>query len=347
MRVAAALGLAALVGVAGAAEAQSILQPKLSATVAPQGSATGTLSVGDRSVVTLELTVPAGLSGEPRFPTWGKTWGDAEVVGVEPVERSGGSQGETSFHQRVTVAAFRPGKVPLPPVAVVVPQTGGSRTLSTPAGLALQVASVILGDPKEATAKPPAPPRSLPWGRRFWWTFAAMSIVAVTLGAWVFARRKAAEISAPALPPLEELERELARLAAGIAGLGSIEGGGAPARFAAALSSALRRYLGRELAFPALESTTTEIQRRLRTGKTPEGISRPGVDLLRRLDRIKFSRREAAVPDNSAGEAIFSEAVFSEAITAARAIAAGLDRHLRPAPAPDLPTSAPRSEAAR
>lgn len=300
----------------------------------------GLLTVGDRAVVTLSLEVPtAGLSAEPRFPSWGKTWGDAEVVGVGPVEKSAGASGEINFRQRVTVTAFRIGRVPLPPVAVIVPAAGGSRTLSTPSNLAIEVASVIPGDPKAAEPKPPAAPRSLPWGRRFWWTFAGMSALALALGIWVFARRKAAAIAAIALPPLEELERELARISSG---LGNSVGAEASARVAASLSSALRRYLGRELAFPALFSTSTEIQRRLRAEETPEGISRRGVELLRRLDRIKFARREAAPAENPA-----SEAMFSEAIDAARSVASGLDRHRRPAAPPEAGAPAVHAEAAR
>lgn len=353
----AAWGLAVVVGVAGSVGALA-REAKLVVTVAPVSLSlneatqrtAGTarteqpeaLTVGDRAVVTLELAVPAGLTGEPRFPTWGKTWGDAEVVGVGPVERSAGGSGETTFRQQVTVTVFRTGKAALPPVAVVVPQAGGSRTMSTPASLALDVSSVIPGDPKKAAPKPPAAPRSLPWGRRFWWTFAGMSALALTLGLWVFARRRVAEIAAAALPPLEELERELARIAAG---LGGFEGAGASARIAAALSSALRRYLGRELAFPALESTTTEIQRRLRAEQTPEGISRTGVELLRRLDRIKFSRREATNPESS--ESAASTAIFSAAIAAARSVASGLDRHRRPPAPAESTVGIARAEAAR
>ncbi|MEP7009321.1 MAG: hypothetical protein ABJC13_03265 [Acidobacteriota bacterium] len=345
MRRATAWGLATWIGLAGAAGAQTNGEPTLSAHAESAGPAAGPLTVGDRAVVTLELAVPAGPSGEttgePRFPTWGKTWGDAEVVGVGPVERSAGGSGETTFRQQVAVRVFRTGKVMLPPMAVVVPQAGGSRTMSTPASLALDVSSVIPGDPKAATPKPPAAPRSLPWGRRFWWTFAGMSALAFALGLWVFARKKVAEIAAAALPPLEELERELARIAAG---LGGSEGAAASARIAASLSSALRRYLGRELAFPALESTTTEIQRRLRKEQTPEGISRPGVDLLRRLDRIKFARRAAENPAPPEGSA--SEAMFSEAIAAARSVASGIDRHRRPTPA-EAAVGIERAEAAR
>lgn len=338
MKRAAAWGFVALIGGAPAAHSQEARPASLSATMAPATPNDGALTVGDRATVTLELAAPASEAGEPRFPTWAKSWGEAEVVAAGPVEKSAGS-GKSLWRQRITVVAFRPGKVPLPPVAVVVPAPGGARTLSTPASLALEVSSVIAGDPKQAAPMPPAPPRPLPWGRRFGWTAAAMSAVALALGAWVFARKKPGEIAAAALPPLAELERELARIAVAVAG--NLDEG-APSRIAAALSSALRRFLGREMAFPALESTTTEIQRRLRAERTPEAISRQGVDLLRRLDRIKFSRLAAPPPARSAGEAM-----LSEAIAAARSVAAGLDRHLHPEPAPDAVAATARAEGAR
>ncbi len=277
--------------------------------------------MGDRTVVTLQLVVPtAELADAPRFPTWGKTWGDAEIVSTGPVEQSTGPNGEKQFSQRITLTAFRTGAVALPPVAVVVPMPGGSRTLTTEPSLTLEVASVLPGDPRQAQPEPPAPLRHLPWGQRFWWTLAGFSAAALALGLWVFRRPKTAKSAAPALPPLDELEHELTRIAA------LVETDAAPARLAAALSGALRRYLGRELVFPALESTTTEIQRHLRSGDVPEGSVRSGVDLLRRLDRVKFSRREAAVT--------WSEAAFAGEIAAARSLAAGLDRHLRPTPPP-------------
>ncbi len=349
MRVAGAF-LVALGWMPGAVSGQAVRGPELAVSVAAVNSASnpgatrtagtartekasgeaGALTVGDRAVVTLELVVPtAELAGEPRFPTWGKTWGDAEIVSTGPVERSAGVTGETVLRQSITLVAFRPGSVPLPPVAVVVTTNGGSRTISTPAGLALRIASVIPGDPQQAKPLPPAPPRPLPWGNRFWWTFAGLSLAALALGLWVFRRPKTAASAARVLPPLEELEHELARIAANL----GVEG--RPARIASDLSSALRRYLGRELAFPALLSTTTEIERDLRSGGAPDAIVRKGGDLLRQLDRIKFSRRDAEPPETAGAPA--NETLLVGAIASARTMATGLDRHLRPAPAPEAP----------
>ena len=337
MKKAALWGFVALLGGALAAESQAGRPARLTATVAPENPGARTLTVGDRATVTIELKGPASSSGEPRFPAWDKTWGEAEVLSAGPIEKSGGS-GENLWRQRITVAAFRPGKVTLPPVEVVVPAPNGAIKLRTPTDLALQVSSVIPGDPRQAEPRPPAPPRALPWGARFWWTLAAMGAIAIALGAWVFARRRPAEEAAAALPPLVELDRELARIAALVSG--NLDEGGST-RIAASLSSALRRFLGREMEFPALESTTTEIQRRLGAERTPQAIARQGVDLLRRLDRIKFARL-AAPPARAA-----SEALLCDAIAAARSVAADLDRHLHPEPAPEGIATAPRAEAAR
>jgi hypothetical protein len=58
------------------------------------------------------------------------------------------------------------------------------------------------------------------------------------------------------------------------------------------VSRALRRYLGRALAFPALESTTAEIARRLRRrGAVDPGVAGRIRRLLGECDGVKFARR--------------------------------------------------------
>ncbi len=294
------------------------------------------LTVGDHAVVTIEVASSGAVA--PRFPAWAKSWGEAEVVSATPVERAAGPGGATLWRQKITVAAFKLGRVPLPPVAVTVPDgdAGRGRRLQTPQGLALTVGSVIAGDPRKAQPEPPAMPRSLPWGKRFWWTFSAMAALAAALGAWVFARKRAALAAAAVLPPLEELERELARIAAEIEKGSGLETAG---RTAAALSGALRRYLGRSLGFPALESTTTEIQRRLRIRQAPDGVARSSVELLRGLDRVKFSPRRRGDRSETA-----EKAYFTGAIDAARSIAGDLERHLHPVPVVTDPPGAQPTE---
>jgi len=274
------------------------------------------LTVGDRAQVTLSVAVPAApaLAGEPRFPIWGKTWGAAEVLEVGKVEKVAGPQGGAVYRQRLVVAAFAPGKADLPQVAVDVPFADRTVQYQTPPGLALGVRSVLPPREKDPAPKPkPAdPPRPLPIGAPFWWTLAALSLAATALGWRLWRRHReaaATRAAEPALAPLPELEKSLDRLA-----------GLAPLPAHVGMSLALRRYLGRVLSFPAVESTTGEVRRQLQTRRLPPAAARQALELLHACDLVKFARQETA-PDKAA-----------ERLAATRRVAVEVDAHLRPAP---------------
>jgi hypothetical protein len=246
------------------------------------------VTVGDHVQATIVLRVRAAdLADEPRFPAWGKTWGEAEIVEKgEPVKIS--EQGGIKvYEQRLVLAAFRPGQVPLTPVTILLPTKTGTTQVKTPTGLALAVRSVIPQSEKDPKPKPPAEPRPLPIGERFWWTLAGLS-AACLLAAWLLFRQRRAiaepAVTRPPLAPFEELTVELDRLRSEPSMIVLHTG----------LSLALRRYLGRRLPFPALESTTSEIQRQLLARRMPGPLARQAVELLRACDLVKFARQEVA-----------------------------------------------------
>ncbi len=261
--------------------APAFAQPPVAVTLTPPNP-----TVGDRIEATLTLRVPtAGLVADPRFPAWGKTWGEVEVEGGSRPAKISEQGGTAVWEQRITLAAFKTGNVPLPPVAVAIPYKTGTVQAQTPAGLALAVRSVIPASEKNPSPRPPAPPRSLSLGRRFWWTLAAL--LAACLGAagllWLQKwRAQGAPGARPALPPFEELTAELDRLRSETSMLALHTG----------LSFALRRYLGRRLPFPAVESTTSDIQRQLLARRMPGPLVRQTVELLRACDLVKFARQE-------------------------------------------------------
>jgi hypothetical protein len=246
-------------------------------------------TVGDPIQATIALRVrTTALTGEPRFPAWGKTWGEAEIVEASKPAKVSEQGGIAVYEQRLTLAAFRTGSVPLPPMAISVPSKAATARLQTPAGLALDVRSVIPQNEKNPRPKPPEPPRPLPIGERFWWTLAS-GLAACLLAVWLlwWRQRRTLETSvtaAPSLPPFEELTAELDRLRA------------EPSMIAlhTRLSLALRRYLGRRLPFPAVESTTSEIQRQLLSRRMPGPLVRQAIELLRACDLVKFARQEVA-----------------------------------------------------
>lgn len=311
------LGLVALPLAAAGAARPAATPPRLAVSLAPES-----LTVGDRVRATLTLTAgSASLAGEPRFPAWGKAWGEAEVVGVSPVERHESPGGAVEYRQTVVLTAFRPGRIALPPRRVAVPGAGETREVATPEKLALSVRSVLPAAGASGDAvpkpKPPAAPRALPVGRAFWWTLAAMGLAAAgAVGAAVArsrsrARAGSAAAARPALPPAEELAASLAETARE----------GSPERAHVALSFALRRYLGRRLGFPALESTTSEVRRELRGRRAPEAVAERTAEILGACDRVKFAREPAARP------------AFEARLEAVREVADRLEAYLAPPPA--------------
>jgi hypothetical protein len=278
-------------------------------------------TVGDHVRATVSLRVrTAELTGDPRFPVWGKSWGEVEIVGKgEPVKVSD-QGGVAVWEQRLELAAFRPGSVPLPPIAIAVPLKAGTVQAPTPAGLALAVRSVIPPAEKDPQARPPLPPRPLPFGSRFWWTLAALAAGCLALAGLLWRRRNEKSVpgAAPALPPLQELVAEIDRLRA------------EPSMLAlhTRLSFALRRYLGRRLPFPAVESTTSDVQSQLLSRRMPGPLVRRTVELLRACDLVKFARQEVG------------ETQSRERAEAARRVAREWEAHLAPALAePETPAT--------
>ncbi|MGH9379324.1 MAG: hypothetical protein ACRD2Z_01725, partial [Thermoanaerobaculia bacterium] len=135
----------------------------------------GPWTVGDQVPVTLRVTLPRGMrEATPRFPQWQERWGEAEVVSADEPVRQTTARDVVTWTQRVTVAAFRPGKIPLPPREVVV-SAAESLSLRSATDLHIQVRSVLPADVPREQLRPrdPAPLSTLPLGARFWWTLAA------------------------------------------------------------------------------------------------------------------------------------------------------------------------------
>lgn len=271
------------------------------------------VTVGDHVVATLAVTAPPGsLTAAPRFPAWQKSWGEAEIVRVEPPVEGRSRDGHARWQQRLVLRALRPGALRLPRAEVALPGARATARAGTRDGLTLTVRSVL---PPQAQAarmepKPAEPLRQLPVGAAFWWSFGILSALCLLTGRAAFRSLRpgaAAPAQKPLLPPFEELASELARLAT----VG-------PAEAHTRLSWALRRYLGRVLPFAAAHMTTTQIQAQLLSRRLPGPLVRRTVDLLRACDLVKFARGAA------------SGAQAAERIAAARAIGRDFEAHFTP-----------------
>lgn len=281
------------------------------------------IKVGDRATATLTLVWEGDAPSEPpRFPTWQKEWGEAEVVGATPPVELKGQAGRRIYRQEVTITAFRTGTLELPPPKVVVPLGGRSVEAVAKTPARLLVGTVLPGENSaegaELAEKGPAgllaTPRPL---LPFLLTAGGLALVLALLGfrlAGQVAAQRGEAAPAPrdalaSLPPHEEFLRRLQ----------AIDPGQGEKAYTA-LSFALRLFLGRMLGVKALESTTTEIQRLLRS-LLPVGLAQEMVALLRECDRVKFARLES------------DAATTSQRLEQGRHLARQVFERLRPEPA--------------
>jgi hypothetical protein len=237
---------------------------------------------------------------------WQAEWGDAEVLDVHAPARAG-----ESWRQQVVLAFFAPGERVLPVVSVEIAGAEETRTLALSAPVRITVRSV-LPEGGDREPDPPAPPRPMPLGGGFLWLAGSLALcclaAALTLG-----RRRPDDASRAGerlIAPLEELTSRLA----------AIDPGADPVRAWEQATLGLRLFLGRSLGFPALESTTLQIQRFLAPRLTVDLAAR-AVRLLRAADQIKFARRPT------------SAAAADEALAEIAAVARQIEERSRPDPA--------------
>ena len=272
------IGLAIACGLPLSAEDQAVEGPRLEVTVAPDQA-----RVGDLVEATLTLHVPPGY-GEPTFPNWQQHWGRAEIRQVGEVLQTAGPGDERVYSQILTVTAFRPGAMLLPPPSVTVARedTGEVTEVTAREPTNFDVVSILPEQEEAHEPKPAARPLGLPLGTRFWWTVALLTALVAALASLLFRQRR---VEGPSIERAEDpwtaFQRALARLAQSKD----------PETVFTGLSLEFRRFLGSAFAFPAAESTTTEIKKRLRTSGLSPDVGSRIVALLVEADGVKFAKR--------------------------------------------------------
>ncbi len=277
------------------------------------------ITVGDRVTARLTLVWDGEApTGEPRFPAWGETWGQAEVLRAGAVESS--TAGERRVYvQSLVLTSFSTGEVVLPQVSVSVPLAAETVLVPTRAGVGFTVRSVLPegmgesgeGEGEELQPRGAAPLRRLGGDWRSYATFGVLALlcllVARRLGTRLRTTPAASGGGRRQLLPLEEL----------LSSLGDVDPAASePAH--TAMSLALRCFFGRRLDMNAVESTTSEIQRRLHDTAVTSGEAQRAVAFLRQCDQVKFARQDVG------------SAVTSERLTEARRLGEEIEERLRP-----------------
>jgi len=254
-------------------------------TVAGEVDATR-LTLGD--TVTLTVRVDHDPAVEVVLP-------DPTLALPDGVEQAGfahttaaGPDGRTVERLIWQLRGWQLGRFTLPPVAVTY--LGSDRTEKRAATRAIDIEVVSVRTTQEEGVRPMTPPVGLPVNWRLWAMVAGLAaLIAAGLVAGIAAwrRRPRKQVAPPPPPPADRVALDaLVRLAHSDA----LADGDAE-RVATDLSAITRHYLEHRLRFPALESTTREVEGWLKgCGEVDEPLRATLLDLLFATDRVKFAK---------------------------------------------------------
>ena len=209
-------------------------------------------------------------------------WGDATILTAGPVEHQDDETG-TETRQIVRVAAYRPGTVELPPVAV---HWADETLLSRPQRF--EVVFSLTPDELAEGPRPPAPPHRLPPLSPWWSVSGGALALALAL---IFERRRP---PTTAVQPRGSLDAT-SELLAGLADLERQRPD--PVLFHTRLSLGLRRFVGRSVGFDGETATAPGLRRRLDGLDLPRALSSRTGDLLAECDAVRFGGRPASAQD--------------------------------------------------
>lgn len=237
--------------------------------------------VGDAYRVAVRIQLPVGVT--PHFPDTVDVSGEVENSARSRVQVDS-TQGGFTYTALYSLTGWRPGTLPLPPIAI--PLTGADNRTITAALPPLQVASVLPADTSGIEAKPPHDV----WGAsRLWWPLllaALLLLLALAALLWWLRKRRAHRVVAP-IPVIESPRERVLRELAAIEQQHWIERGEWK-RFYLELTEVLRRYLATVDQAWGPDLTTSELAAIL--GPQRDRLM-PVLRIFEHADLVKFARQ--------------------------------------------------------
>lgn len=242
--------------------------------------------IGDQVVLRLSVSAPSGTPLAIRTD---------ELIRAEGLEFLSRSAVDTVareplllLEQRFVITAFEAGQYRIPPVLVVAGQSDSIRTNE----LTIKTNSLPVESDAKLEPIKDIIPEKINWQDFLPYILLALALVAIGIGLVRYLGRKkpTKAVVVPVLLPHELALQKLLALAQT-----SAEGPERLKAFYSELTYLLREYLENRFQWPALESTTREIERELAAHFSEQSWHTQLSPLLRNADLIKFAKASPAV----------------------------------------------------
>ena len=257
-------------------------------------------NVGDRVALDLTVQHPAKFRVVP--PDIVGTWGDLEVLDVVPLSVEANDVGSETTRLRLMVTAWEPGAYVTPPLLFDVGNDVGELVQVSAESINLTVVPLLSEqDLALRDLKPQAEIADLsPLLRRLVIAGVVALLIAVLAYA-AYVRTRQVEEAIAAAPPVELRKPNVIA----IQEIDAVESKNLPEaglfnEHYTQITDALRRYLERTFNISAMEATTFEIRRDLRSESKIDAAQRQQlISMLQSADLVKFAR---AKPDFKAAK---------------------------------------------
>ena len=240
------------------------------------------LTVGDPAELTLEVTHPAGYQVfvlEMIGP-----WGEFEIQGQSPKTTESNADGSETTRQTIDAVLFAPGTYRSPALAITLSDANGNLSQAMAEPVSLEIMSVLTEQDVEIRDIKPQANVVIPNMMPFVAGGALFVLLLVLLGGWLIYRKLSGRTQVDNRTPEQVAIDELAH----IGGLQLAQSGEFTEHYAL-VTTCLCTYIERQYHVTALEQTTSELKRTLRTTSMSEPLAHSYIELFDDSDLVKFA----------------------------------------------------------
>jgi hypothetical protein len=240
------------------------------------------LTVGDPAELMLEVTHPAGY--QVFVPEMAGTWGEFEIQSQSPKTTEVNADGSETTRQTFEAALFAPGTYLSPVLPITLSDTDGNLSQAIAEPVSLEIVSVLAVEDVEIRDIKPQASLEIPNLMPFVAGGALLFLVLAAIGGWLVYRKLSARTRLDNRTPDQVATDELAR----IGGLQLAQAGEFTEHYAL-VTTCLYIFIERQYQVPALEQTTSELRRTLRTTSMSEPLAKDYIALFEDSDLVKFA----------------------------------------------------------